>query len=478
MQKHQKVRIAPSRHRTAIQHRSGGSPLAGAEAVLALQRSAGNAAVCQLIASTKAQQTAQRAMTVPERTALTGAPGWPSFDTLANQYLRLPIHAGDIDFGEELGDLVMARGHHIEAANTYRPWFLRISPRGSLAVKTARAYLAAGLGQKADAWYRVVRRGSHISRGGVTKLLVAPLPAPPEVAEANAHLMHLAPGDVPIAGVSLKRLEDHPNYDAGVRFKSEMKPTRAGANNIAFHMYGPLLTQYKAAITAGDAAAMARISGECTNKAFPDPATLVTPASAPNIDPGQEAIAMAMVNAFHVQYLAGGARDALELHAGIVQGVAPYTTQGAFSTHNGANWALFVMSASGRVYAAGHQVSRTHHSSPLAGGDVAAAGEIAVNAGTVVGVTNKSGHYAPDEVQMVQMLNRLTALGVNLANVKLRFHDATPVAVFWDTNASGFLADVGGGLFAAKLAALKLAVATRRGSGTVPFDLHQQVPIF
>ncbi|MGH9077164.1 MAG: hypothetical protein ACRDY0_06895, partial [Acidimicrobiales bacterium] len=479
----------------------------GPAGVLALQRSVGNAATAAIVqrqagagdeqeqaeeqaAETREDETAepgfgpvQRAMSGPHRTALTAAPNWASFDLLASQLRLLPLYNNDVDFGEELGDMVSARGNHMWAAGTFRPWFLRgPQPRGSLALKAARAYLAAGSDGKADAWYRVVRRGFHRSKFGNVKNLVAPLPSLADVGEADTHLGRLG-GAAPLPGVLVKKLEDNFNYDQGAgRYKSEMKAPAMGTQTIANVMYthNPygFLTKYKAAMAAGDAGARAAISADCVNRGFPDPATLVNPATGA-IDPLAEANALAALNAFQVQYVGAAGRATLELHAGVTQGATglPYSTQGDFSTHNGSNWALFAMDAAGRIYAAGHRVSRMHHSSPLAGGDVAAAGEIAVNNGTVVGVTNKSGHYTPDERHTVQMLNQLTAMGVNLAAVKLRYHDAA-TGVFWDTNAAGFVADVGGGLFAGKFAALTAAVATNRANGIAPADPNQQVPIF
>ncbi len=90
---------------------------------------------------------------------------------------------------------------------------------------------------------------------------------------------------------------------------------------------------------------------------------------------------------------------------------------------------IFSMDAEGNVFAAGTpkgpQDAHAHHSSFLAGEDVAAAGEFITDAqGVVKKVTNRSGHYKPGEEQTHQALEGLEALGVNMDNVRLEQHTA------------------------------------------------------
>jgi hypothetical protein len=434
----------------------------------------------------------QRRLNAAERTALQTASDWNTFKNLAGQYSidhsGPPRDPNYVEVGEDVGDIAMAPpwNEYRWAADTFRYWFKDVEQRAILPLKTARAYVAAGLDSKADYWYRVVRRGFHKDKNGIRKALVPAVPGAAELAEANDWLSRLGAGRVPLPGVLVKQLEEN-SGQFEQQYRKEMKaPAPGSMTNIAVtQLFIPYLAKYKKAITDSNDALKATISRDCLDRGLPDPATLVSATSAPNIDAALETAALQSVGSYQVAYLAGTARAALELQGGpvIVQAAnpaVPYSTQGLFSTHNGTNWALFVMDASGGIYATGHRVSRMHHSSPLSGGDVAAAGEIAVNNGTVVGVTNKSGHYTPDQRHTVQMLNVLAARGVNLGNVKLRFHDATGGPVFWDTNAAGFVADTTTGQFATKLATLKAAVLARRNSRPQqkPFDVNEQVPIF
>jgi hypothetical protein len=91
---------------------------------------------------------------------------------------------------------------------------------------------------------------------------------------------------------------------------------------------------------------------------------------------------------------------------------------------------IFVMDGQGDLYAkeAGAALRQrddtgrgvhVHHSSFLAGEDVAGAGELEVGRdGFVKGVTDRSGHYKPGEEQTSQTLSELENKGVNLDNVK------------------------------------------------------------
>ncbi|RBP35207.1 hypothetical protein DES53_1247 [Roseimicrobium gellanilyticum] len=89
---------------------------------------------------------------------------------------------------------------------------------------------------------------------------------------------------------------------------------------------------------------------------------------------------------------------------------------------------VFVMNGEGQIYAkqdissAMDQRGRkahVHHSSFLAGEDVAGAGELEVRRdGTLKGVTDRSGHYKPGEEQTKQALETLEHQGVSMDNVK------------------------------------------------------------
>lgn len=91
---------------------------------------------------------------------------------------------------------------------------------------------------------------------------------------------------------------------------------------------------------------------------------------------------------------------------------------------------IFVMDGEGQIFAKEGQAAlnqqddtgrgvHVHHSSFLAGEDIAGAGEMKIDRqGFVKEVTDRSGHYKPGEAQTTQTLNELEAKGVNLDNVK------------------------------------------------------------
>jgi hypothetical protein len=81
--------------------------------------------------------------------------------------------------------------------------------------------------------------------------------------------------------------------------------------------------------------------------------------------------------------------------------------------------AMYVMDPEGNFYASPQIGSRFHHSSFLAGGPVAGAGEITVKDGKLLRISNSSGHYLPDVLNMIQVLQELNARGVDLYGVKL-----------------------------------------------------------
>ena len=85
----------------------------------------------------------------------------------------------------------------------------------------------------------------------------------------------------------------------------------------------------------------------------------------------------------------------------------PFDTRFMVTAHSGPGYAIYVMSAEGNFHVSSHAVGLHHHSSLLAGGEVAGAGEMMVTAGTLVYLSNKSGHYQPDMYQFFQTLHAL-----------------------------------------------------------------------
>jgi hypothetical protein len=73
----------------------------------------------------------------------------------------------------------------------------------------------------------------------------------------------------------------------------------------------------------------------------------------------------------------------------------PVHTRYMSTAFSGLGWAIFVCSPEWKMFVNSHQVGVHHHSSFLAGGAVAAAGELVVRNGVIMCVTAKSGHYTP-----------------------------------------------------------------------------------
>lgn len=75
---------------------------------------------------------------------------------------------------------------------------------------------------------------------------------------------------------------------------------------------------------------------------------------------------------------------------------------------------IFVMGRKGNIHMASHKLGKFHHSSLLAGSDVAFAGEIKVVNGEIKWLSNKSGHYKPTESQLLSFLRHLQNMGISL----------------------------------------------------------------
>jgi len=117
-------------------------------------------------------------------------------------------------------------------------------------------------------------------------------------------------------------------------------------------------------------------------------------------------------NKTKVKYLeTSEARNEFKLEVGgsITQGGQPFDTSKMYSKFMGDGFGIYVMAKDGTFYATSHKIGLFHHSSFLAGGDVAGAGEMKVVGGTLQFVTNKSGHYWPGDQELAQTLNELRA---------------------------------------------------------------------
>lgn len=92
----------------------------------------------------------------------------------------------------------------------------------------------------------------------------------------------------------------------------------------------------------------------------------------------------------------------------------PFDTASMVTHFSGPGAAVYVMSAEGNLHVHSHSVGHYHHSSLLAGGQVAGAGELRVRGGRITWLSNKSGHYHPGRKQLMQVLAMLQKKKVNL----------------------------------------------------------------
>jgi hypothetical protein len=94
-------------------------------------------------------------------------------------------------------------------------------------------------------------------------------------------------------------------------------------------------------------------------------------------------------------------------------------TTDASSLHSGDGVAIFVMDPQGNLYVSTeHEVGAFHHSSFLAGQPVAGAGEIVVEDGRIVGMSDASGHYRPPPQFLQQVLDQLQIQGLDISGLE------------------------------------------------------------
>lgn len=78
------------------------------------------------------------------------------------------------------------------------------------------------------------------------------------------------------------------------------------------------------------------------------------------------------------------------------------------------------MSGENNIHVSSHSVGGRHHSSLLAGENVACAGEMEVRRGKLVTLSNKSGHYQPEPVYLTQVIRVLSDAGVDEISYGIR----------------------------------------------------------
>ena len=132
----------------------------------------------------------------------------------------------------------------------------------------------------------------------------------------------------------------------------------------------------------------------------------------------------------------------LQLGSTIKRGGVTFDTSEMFSKFKGSGFAIYVMDGSGAIYADRHKVSLFHHSSFLGGGSVSGAGEMRVEGGKLVHLTNKSGHYTPGFEEMAATLLSLRGAQVDLAGTEITvIYEGNLNGVEYPGKAAGFLRD-------------------------------------
>lgn len=85
----------------------------------------------------------------------------------------------------------------------------------------------------------------------------------------------------------------------------------------------------------------------------------------------------------------------------------PLDTSKMSTFFSGPGYAIYVMGKGGSIHVDAHAVGHRHHSSLLAGAKVAGAGELKVVDGWLRFLSNKSGHYQPSVLHLLQVLHIL-----------------------------------------------------------------------
>jgi hypothetical protein len=92
----------------------------------------------------------------------------------------------------------------------------------------------------------------------------------------------------------------------------------------------------------------------------------------------------------------------------------PLDTANMATAFSGPGNAIYVMSETGNIHVGCHSVGYRHHSSLLAGANVAGAGELRATNGWLRWLSNKSGHYQPNVYHLLQLLHQLDKMNVPL----------------------------------------------------------------
>jgi hypothetical protein len=124
-----------------------------------------------------------------------------------------------------------------------------------------------------------------------------------------------------------------------------------------------------------------------------------------------------------VTYLSATERQkvALDIRDGVIFDASGqrFDTATSSAIEGGRGRAIFVMDMQGNLYASNFQrMGEFHHSSFVAGGPVLAAGELVVDNGRLILVSDSSGHYQPAHEHMDQLMRVLEQKGVRVELVE------------------------------------------------------------
>ncbi|WP_157592017.1 hypothetical protein [Solirubrobacter soli] len=102
------------------------------------------------------------------------------------------------------------------------------------------------------------------------------------------------------------------------------------------------------------------------------------------------------------------------------RGLTTFDTASGRAAYSGASgWGIFVVSMGGAFFAGLGQEGKFHHSSFLGGAPVSVAGELRGDDGILEGITPMSGHYRPSNTHLHHAVTLLAANGVKLDVAKV-----------------------------------------------------------
>ena len=127
--------------------------------------------------------------------------------------------------------------------------------------------------------------------------------------------------------------------------------------------------------------------------------------------------------------LAQQAMTRIALRGGLLYGAdgALLDTSRMVTAASGPGWCIYVMSGENNIHVSSHSVGGRHHSSLLAGENVACAGEMEVRRGKLVTLSNKSGHYQPEPVYLTQVIRVLSDAGVDEISYGIKEYSLGPI---------------------------------------------------